>query len=146
MVFKSQRFFTYSNEIDHNILQKERRQNPNNYYRNQVTLKKQVKKNDYAEKQNIIEVEETATKKILHQRKFEKFSILENKPKPIVKTTNFTEGKEYLEKSPATEKSTNVEILKATKNPSKRTSKTNLNNYKTNKNINKKLPSLSPSI
>ena len=126
-------------------MQKQRRQNPGNYYRNQVTLKKQVK-NDYAEKQNIIKVKEKATKKILHQRKFEKFNILENKPKSIVKTTNFTEGNQYLEKSPATEKSTDVKILKATKNSSKRTSKTNLNNYKTNKNISKKLPSLSPSI
>ena len=68
------------------------------------------------------------------------------KSKPVVKTTNFTEGNELLEKSPATARPTYAEILKAAKNPSIRTSKTNLNNYKNNKNINEKLRSLNPSI
>ena len=63
-----------------------------------------------------------------------------------VKTTNFTEGNELLEKSPTTARPTYAEILKAEKNPSIRTSKINLNNYKTNKHIHEKLYSLSPTI
>ena len=68
------------------------------------------------------------------------------KPKPTVKTANFTEGNELLEKSPTTERPTYTEILKATKNPSIRTSKTNLNKHKTDNNIHKILRSLSPTI
>ena len=110
----------------------------------EVTLKQQLKKDDYAEI-NTIKVNETATKHILHQRKFKKFNTLKYKPKPIVKT-NFTEESELLEKSPTTARPTYAEILKATKSPSIRTNKTNLNNYKNNKYIHKKLCSLSPAI
>ena len=99
----------------------------------EATLKKQLKKHDYAEIQNTIKVNETATKQTLYQRKFKKFYQLKYKPKATVKTTNFTEGNELLEKSPATARPTNAEILNPKKNPSIRTSKTNLNNYKTNK-------------
>ena len=100
----------------------------------------------YAEIQNTIKVNKTAIKQILQQRKFNKFNTLKYKPKPIVKTKNVTEGNELLEKSPNTERPTYDEILKATKNPSIRTNKTNLSNYKTNKNIHEKLRSLSPAI
>ena len=65
------------------------------------------------------------------------------KPKPTVKTTNFTEGNKWPEKSPTTER---AEVLKATKKPSIRASKSNRNNYKTNKNTHKILSSLSPAI
>ena len=109
-------------------------------------LKQQLKKDDYAEILNIIKVNETVKKQILHQRKFKKFNTLKYKPKPTVKTTNFTEGNKLLEKSPTTERRTYAEILKATKNPFIRTTKTNLNNYKTNKNIHEKLCSLTPTI
>ena len=34
-----------------------------------------------------VKVNETVTKQILHQRKFEKFNTLKYKPKPAVKTT-----------------------------------------------------------
>ena len=67
-------------------------------------------------------------------------------PKPTIKTTNFTEGNELLEKSPTTARPTYAEILKDTKKPSIKTCKTNLNNYKTNKHIHEKLHSLSPTI
>ena len=110
----------------------------------EATLKQQLNKDDYAEIQNTIKVHKTATKQILHQRKFKKFNSLKYKPKHIVKTTNFTEGNELLEKSPTTARPTYAEILKAAKNPSIRTSKTNLNNYKNNKNIHRKLSPLSP--
>ena len=68
------------------------------------------------------------------------------KPKPTVKIANFFEGNELLEKSPTTARPTYAEIPKDTKNPSMKTSKTNFNNYKTNKNIHKKLRSLSLTI
>ena len=90
-------------------------------------------------------VNETATKQILHQRKFKKFNTLKQKPKPNVKTTNFTEGNELLDKSPTTARPIYAKILKDLKNPSIKTSKTNLNNSKTKKNIQKKLHSLSPT-
>ena len=60
-------------------------------------LKQQLKKDDYAEILNTIKVSETATTPILHQQKFKKFfNTLKYKPKPTVKTTNFTEGNEFL--------------------------------------------------
>ena len=62
------------------------------------------------------------------------------KPKPTVKTTNFTERNELLETSPTTTRPTYAEMLKNTKNPSIKTSKTNL------KNIHGKLRSLSQTI
>ena len=95
-------------------------------------LKQQLKKDDYAEILNTIKVSETAATPILHQQKFKKFfNTLKYKPKPTVKTTNFTEGNEFLEKLPTIAIPNYAEILKATKNPSLRTSKTNPNNYKT---------------
>ena len=60
----------------------------------------------------------------------------------LQKTKNFTEENKLLGKAPTTERLSYAEILKATKNPSIRTSKTNFNDYKSNKNIHKKLPSL----
>ena len=111
-----------------------------------ATLKQQLKKDDYAEILNIIKVNETVKKQILHQRKFKKFNTFKYKPKPTIKTTNFTKGNKLLEKSPTTERRTYAEILKATKNPFIRTTKTILNNYKTNKNIHEKLCSLTPTI
>ena len=80
------------------------------------------------------------TKQILHQRKFKKFNTLKYKPKPTVKITNLTGGNELIETSPITARSTYAEILKDTKNPSIKTSKTNL------KNIHKKLCSLDQTI
>ena len=111
-----------------------------------ATLKQQLKKDDYAEIQNTIKVNETATKRILYQRKFKKFNPLKCKPKPTVKTTNFTEGNELLEKSPTTGRLTYAVILKDKKNPSLKTSKTNLNNSKTNKNMHEKFRLLSSTI
>ena len=82
----------------------------------EAPLKQQLKKYDYAEIQNTIKVKETAKKQILHQRKFKKFNTMKYKPKPIVKTTNFTEGNKLLDKAPTTEKPTYAEILqKSTK-------------------------------
>ena len=57
----------------------------------EATLKQQLKKYGYAEKQNTIKGNETVTKQILHQQKFKKFNTMKYKPKPV-KTTNFTEG------------------------------------------------------
>ena len=102
-----------------------------------ATLKQQLKKDDYAEVQNTFKVNETATKWILHQRKFKKFNTLKYKPKPTGKTTNFTEGNELLGKSPTTARPTYAETLNDINNPSIKTNKTNLNNYKTNKNTRK---------
>ena len=82
----------------------------------------------------------------MHQLKFKKFNALKYKSKPTLKTTNFTKGNKLLKKSPNTERPTYAKILKATKNPSIRTSKTNLNNYKANENIHEKLHSLIPTI
>ena len=39
---------------------------------------------------NTIKVNKTATKQILHQKKFKNFNTLKYKPKRTVKTTNFT--------------------------------------------------------
>ena len=72
--------------------------------------------------------------------------LFQDKPKPAVKTLNFTEGNKLLEKSPTTERPTYAKILKAAKNQSMRTRKTNINDYKTNKNIDKELRSLSLTI
>ena len=108
----------------------------------EATLKQQLNKDDYAEIQNTVKVNKTATKQILHQRKFKKFNTLTYKPKHTVKTANFTEGNELLEKSPTTARPTYVDILKVAKNPSLRTSKTNINT----KNIHEKLRSLSLTI
>ena len=93
------------------------------------TLKQQLKKDDYAEIQNTIKVNETATKQILHQRKFKKFNSLKYKPKTALKTPNFTERNELFEKSTTTARTTYAEIMKDTKNTSIKTSNTNLNNY-----------------
>ena len=71
---------------------------------------------------------------------------MKHKLKPTVKTTNFTEGNKWPEKSPTTERGTYAKILKATKSPSVTASKTNLSNYKTNKNTHKILSSLSAAI
>ena len=101
-------------------------------------------KDDYAEIQNITKVNETGAKQILHQRKFKKFNTMKYKPKPTVKTTNFTERNKWPEKSPTTERGTYAKILKARKDPSIRASNTNLSNYKTNKNTHKILSLLSP--
>ena len=68
------------------------------------------------------------------------------KAKPTVETLNFTKVNKLLEKSKSTENPTNAKILKATKNLSIRTSKTNLNDYKTAKNIYEELRSLTPTI
>ena len=113
-----------------------------------ATLKQQLKKDNYAEIQNIIKanVNETARKQILHERKFKKFNTLKYKAKPTVETLNFTKVNKLLEKSKSTENPTNAKILKATKNLSIRTSKTNLNDYKTAKNIYEELRSLTPTI
>ena len=92
----------------------------------EATLNQLLKKDDYAEIQNTIKVNQTATKHILHQPNFKKFNTLKYKLKATVKTTNFTEGNELLEKSPANERPTYAEILKATKNPSIRTAKPTL--------------------
>ena len=102
----------------------------------------------FAEIQNIIKanVNETARKQILHERKFKKFNTLKYKAKPTVETLNFTKVNKLLEKSKSTENPTNAKILKATKNLSIRTSKTNLNDYKTAKNIYEELRSLTPTI
>ena len=80
------------------------------------------------------------------QWKFRKFSTLKYKPKSTVKTSNFTVGNELGEKSPTTARPTYAEILKAAKNPSIRENKSNLYNYKKNKNILEKLRSLIPTI
>ena len=82
-------------------------------------------------------------KQILYQRKFKKFNTLKSKPKPTAKTLNFSKVNKLLEKSKITENPTYAKILKATKNLSIRASKTNLNHYKTIKNIYKELRSLS---
>ena len=113
-----------------------------------ATLKQQLKKDNYAEIQNIIKanVNETARKQILHERKFKKFNTLKYKAKHTVETLNFTKVNKLLEKSKSTENPTNAKILKATKNLSIRTSKTNLNDYKTAKNIYEELRSLTPTI
>ena len=99
----------------------------------EATLRQQLKKDDYSEIENTIKVNETVTKKSLHQQKFKKLNTLKYKENPTVKTTNFTEGNELLEKSPTTARPTYAEILKATKNLSIRTTKSTLNTYKTNK-------------
>ena len=82
----------------------------------EATLKQKLKKDDYGETQTN-KVNETATKQILRLRKFNKFNTLKYKPKPTVKTTNFTEGKELLETSPTTARPTYADILKDTKKP-----------------------------
>ena len=45
----------------------------------EAMLKYQRKKDDYAEIHNTIKVNETATKEILHERKFKKFNTMEYK-------------------------------------------------------------------
>ena len=89
----------------------------------EATFNEHLKKDDYAEIQIIIKVNKTATKHILHQPNFKKFNTLKYKSKATVKTTNFTEGNKLLEKSPANERPTYAEILKAAKNLFIRTGK-----------------------
>ena len=112
----------------------------------EATLKQQLKEDDHAEIQYTIKVNETATKQMLPQWKFKKFNTLKFKPKPTVKTINFTEGSKLLDKSPTTARATYAEILKDTKNPSIKTTKTNLNNSTNNKHTHEKLRSLSTII
>ena len=133
--------YIWGNE-SYSILQKDETENQKSIIEIEGTLKQQLKKDYYAEKQNTIKVNETAKKAILGQLKFKKFNTLKYKPEPTVKTINFTEGKELLEKSPTAARPNYAKILK----DKKKTNKTNLNNNKTNKNIYEKLRSLSPTI
>ena len=76
-----------------------------------------------------MKINERAKNQIFHQRKIKKFITLKHKPNPTVKTKKL-EGNKIIEKSPTSERTTDTEILIATKNPSTRTTKTNFNNYK----------------
>ena len=75
------------------------------------------------------------------------FNTLKYKPKTTVKTANFTKANKLLEKSATTERPTHAEILKATKHPSIKTSKSTSAFIKPKKkNVQEKLRSLSPTI
>ena len=126
-------------------MQKDREENPYKYYRNGSNLKATTKERRLCRNTKHYQINETMAKQILHRWKFKKFNTMKHKLKPTVKTTNFTEGNKWPEKSPTTERGTYAEIVKATKNPSVTASKTNLSNYKTNKNTQKILSSLSPA-
>ena len=57
-------------------------------------LKQQLKKEDYEEIKNTITSNESATKKLLQQHKFKKFTFLKYKPKSAGKTdVNHNEGR-----------------------------------------------------
>ena len=125
----------------------------------EATLKRQLKKDDYAQMQNTpagiyllknnnrntrtrCEICSNLTIRI-PERRHRRQNIKQNL---LYKTTNFTEENESLENSPTTARPTYAEILKDKKNPSIKTSTRNLNNYKTNKNKHKKLRSRSLKI
>ena len=118
----------------------------NNFYRNWSNPKVTTKERWLAEIQNTIKVGEKTTKEILHKQKFKMFNTMKYKPKTTVKTANFTKANKLLEKSATTERPTHVEILKATKNSSIKTSKWTSSIIKPKKNIQEKLRSLSPTI
>ena len=73
------------------IVTKQNRNRKNN--ETETILKQQLKKEDYEEIKNTITSSETATKKLLQQRKFKKFSSLKYKPESAVRTVvNNNEG------------------------------------------------------
>ena len=101
-------------------------------------LKQQLRKNEYENIQKTIKSNEASTKKILHQRKFKKFNNLKYKPKAQIKATT-------IEETENTEKPTFAEILRKSRNPSRRQNlTTNLKNN-TKPNMHERLRSMSRS-
>ena len=86
--------------------------------------------------QKTIASNETATKEILHQRKFKKYSNCKYKPKTAIKAENITDKSKNLTKA------IYAEILRVNKTPTKRLSKTNNTDHNIKPNIQEKLLSL----
>ena len=80
-------------------------------------LKTKLEKTGYEEIKKTIASNETATKKILHKRKFKKYNNLKYKPKPAVKATNITHENGNLKKA------TYAEILRDNITPTREISK-----------------------
>ena len=99
----------------------------------------QLEKAEYEKIQKTIASSETATKKILHQRKFKKYNNLKYKPKPAVKATNITDENENLQKA------TYTDILQTNKIPLRGLSKTNNTDHNNRPYIQEKLRSLNPT-
>ena len=99
----------------------------------------QLEKAEYEKIQKTIASSETATKKILHQRKFKKYNNLKYKPKPAVKATNITDENESLQKA------TYTDILQTNKIPLRGLSKINNTDHNNRPYIQEKLRSLNPT-
>ena len=83
----------------------------------ETILKQQLKKEDYEEIKNTITSNETATKKLLQQRKFKKFTSLRYKPKSGVKTdVNNDGGSRTTEEQPRPTKPSYAQVLKSNTN------------------------------
>ena len=95
---------------------------------------------------NTITSNETATKKLLQQRKFKKFTSLKYKPKPAVKTVvNNNEGSRTTEEQPRLTKASYAQALKSNTNTFEKVNSPNHHENKPNKNINGRLRSFSPA-
>ena len=112
----------------------------------ETILKQQLKKEDYQEIMKTIASNETATKKVLQQRKFKKFTSLKYKPKSAVKlVVNNNEGSRTTEEQPRPTKPSYAQALKSNTNTFEKVNLPNHNENKPNKNINERLKSLSPA-
>ena len=96
-----------------------------------------MEKIEYEEIKKTITTTEAATKKILHERKFKKYSSLKCKPTPIVKV------KKTAEETGNTENRIYGEVTRVDRKPARRLSKTINAGNKHNQNIHEKLRSIS---
>ena len=100
-------------------------------------LKANLEKVEYEEIQISFPSNETATKKILHQRRFKEYNNLKYKAKLCVKATNIIDENENLKNA------TYAEILRANIKLTREISKTDNTDHNNKQNIQEKLRSLS---
>ena len=100
-------------------------------------LKANLEKAEYEEIHKTFPSNATATKKILHQRKFKEYKNLKYKAKLSVKAANIIDENENLKNA------TYAEILRANRKLTRKISKTDNTDHNNKQNIQEKLRSLS---
>ena len=96
-------------------------------------LKQQLKKEDYKEIKNTITYNETATKKLLQQRKFKKFTSLKYKPKSAVRTDVNNNERGTTTQEPRPTKQRYTQALKSNTNTFEKVNSKNHHENKPNK-------------
>ena len=119
-----------------------RTENTKNINETETVVKQQLKKEDYEEIKNTITSNETATKKLLQQPNFKKFTSLKCKPKSAVKTVvNNNEGSRKSREQPSPTNPSYAQALKSNINTFEEVNSTDHHKNKPNKNINERLRS-----